>query len=232
MLTLGVDCSCGWTHIGVATDPDTPLASVDLDLKRRQASYLPQATEQLLSSLGISFSDLERVSLTIGPGFFTGIRIGVAYATALAEAKSLPLCTLSTLEALAWECREMLRVGEYVMPLLRAKKTTFIGAVYRCGHDGCLMEILPPAHEEFAFWRQLDRERILPAESGSAFVAEGGLLTLIPHTDTSGMQFARCVLHRGPRGDSVACLGTDPSREPLDASEVRPFYLHDSAGLF
>ncbi|MEM0906263.1 MAG: tRNA (adenosine(37)-N6)-threonylcarbamoyltransferase complex dimerization subunit type 1 TsaB [Pseudomonadota bacterium] len=54
-----------------------------------------------LQEAGVGFGDLARVAVTIGPGSFTGVRVGIAYAKGVAFARSIPAVGVSTLEVLA-----------------------------------------------------------------------------------------------------------------------------------
>ena len=65
------------------------------------ASQLLPLAAQLLEEAGLTFGDLDRIAVGVGPGTFTGLRIGVATARALAQANATELVGVSTLRALA-----------------------------------------------------------------------------------------------------------------------------------
>ncbi len=71
---------------------------------RHAATLLPLAAT-VLERGGISFEDLELIAVGVGPGTFTGLRIGIATARALAQALSVPIVGVSTLQSLALNAR-------------------------------------------------------------------------------------------------------------------------------
>ena len=97
---LAVDCSLRLTGVALAREGHA-VASETLDLGRRQGAELPLMAERLLRKAGWTWDDIGRVAVTSGPGYFTGIRVGAAYASALAYGLGVPLVPVSSLELLA-----------------------------------------------------------------------------------------------------------------------------------
>ncbi|MGE6741913.1 tRNA (adenosine(37)-N6)-threonylcarbamoyltransferase complex dimerization subunit type 1 TsaB [Allorhizobium pseudoryzae] len=95
--TAGVDCSAA------AFDAYTNLvlAHVTERIGKGHAERLMAMIEEVLTSAGLELTDLDRVAVTIGPGSFTGIRVGVAAARGLALALKIPSVGVSTLEVMA-----------------------------------------------------------------------------------------------------------------------------------
>ena len=80
---------------------------------------LLKMAENVLADSGLSTSDIEMIAVSKGPGSFTGIRIGVAAAKGLAWADNLPLCAVSSLEAMAWPLAD--RDGAVICPVMDAR---------------------------------------------------------------------------------------------------------------
>jgi tRNA threonylcarbamoyladenosine biosynthesis protein TsaB len=78
-----------------------PVAAFDQGPPQKQSEMLPGAIDELLRRAGVALKDLEGIAVGIGPGSFTGLRIGLATAKALAYGASLKLVGVSSLAALA-----------------------------------------------------------------------------------------------------------------------------------
>jgi len=92
-------------EVGVAVADETgPLASVTARPGRRQAETLHPAIADVCRIAMITPAELDAIAVDIGPGLFTGLRVGVAAAKALAGALGLPVVTATSLEVLKAAC--------------------------------------------------------------------------------------------------------------------------------
>ena len=99
-LILALDCSLRWTNAAVFSGGHV-LVSERLDIGRRQGAELPLIIKEALFSAGRSFGQIGMMAVTNGPGYFTGIRVGVSYAAALAYGLGVRAAPVSTLHMLA-----------------------------------------------------------------------------------------------------------------------------------
>ena len=98
MNILAVDCCLKLTGCALMADGKV-IASEQADLGRRQSQELPLMAERVLG--GLSWDALDYVAITNGPGYFTGIRVGAAYASGVAYASGAKVIPVSSLEVLA-----------------------------------------------------------------------------------------------------------------------------------
>ena len=77
------------------------LAHVSEEMQRGQAERLAPMVKQAMVEAGLGFGALDRIAVTTGPGSFTGVRVGLSFARALALSLGKPCIGVSTLEALA-----------------------------------------------------------------------------------------------------------------------------------
>ena len=137
---LAIDCCSRWTNVGCSCN-GTVLGELHLNIGRNQSSQLPLVVEGLLRSIDKTLQDVDFIAVTTGPGYFTGLRVGVAYAVTLAEALNVPVVSVSTLEAMIFD---LLHEGPLFLPLLWARKDEVYGAIYRTSSSSPAPEILLP----------------------------------------------------------------------------------------
>lgn len=100
---------------------------------------------RLLREESLRLEDLDGYAISIGPGSFTGIRVGLATVKGLARACPKPTAVVSTLEALAWQGRQMPnRDGRLLCSVLDARQQHVFAALYRWEGEA-LRCIMPPA---------------------------------------------------------------------------------------
>ena len=87
-----------------AADGPRLIAAQALDPEQRSARSLAPGIRRLLTTIGWKMTDIELVAVTVGPGSFTGLRVGVATAKTLAYALSARCVGVSTLEVIAAQC--------------------------------------------------------------------------------------------------------------------------------
>ena len=96
----------------------------------RHAALLAPLIERVTGELGVRVADVDLVAVGIGPGSFTGVRIGVATAKGIAAANGARLSGVCGLDAMAWDQRH---AGGLVVPLIDARKQRCYAACYRDG---------------------------------------------------------------------------------------------------
>ena len=138
MIVLGFDTATLSTAVGLrladgsavqARDDPAPAGSPG------HATRLLAMVAALLERAGVAWSELDRIAVGLGPGRFTGLRVGVATARGLAQSLSLPLAGVSTLEALAEAAADQEGEGcDGVLPVIDALRgEAFAGAYLLAG---------------------------------------------------------------------------------------------------
>ena len=100
MIILGIDSSDEFVAAGIS-DNDRVLASSASTPEQRNKNYLHRLMEATLETINMKISDVEAVSVSVGPGSFTGLRVGLAAAKGICWSRKIPLLGISSLEAIA-----------------------------------------------------------------------------------------------------------------------------------
>jgi tRNA threonylcarbamoyladenosine biosynthesis protein TsaB len=100
MIVLGLDTCLSACSVAVL-DGGRVRAHASQVMARGHQERLAPMAQRVMAEAGLSFDALERVGVTVGPGSFTGLRVGMAFAKGLAAALAIPAVGIGTLEALA-----------------------------------------------------------------------------------------------------------------------------------
>lgn len=104
MIVLGIDTSGYANAVGVV-DGDRVLADFTYEAKTDSLEQIVANIDATLRSAGLAFEDVEGIGLGLGPGSWTGIRVGVTVGKILAFSTGKPVAGVPTLEALAYSAR-------------------------------------------------------------------------------------------------------------------------------
>lgn len=97
-ITLAIHTAQAACDVAIISD-GCQLSSFREDLQSGQDTRLPGLTEMVCLDAGLSLNDVSRIGVCIGPGSFTGVRIGVAYARGLALVLGVPCVGVTSLQA-------------------------------------------------------------------------------------------------------------------------------------
>jgi len=101
VLILGLDTTTSVTTVALIRDAEVVSERSHVDA-RRHAEVLVPTIKLVLNDSGLSLSDLTTIAVGVGPGAFTGLRVGVVTASALGDALGIPVHGIMTLDAIAY----------------------------------------------------------------------------------------------------------------------------------
>ncbi len=196
------------------------LASLSLSGNVTHSRRLLKAVDYLLREAGISWPQIDGIGVSLGPGSFTGLRIGMATAKGLAAAAGKALIGISSLDSLAAKCS----TSRLICAVVDARKKEVYTALYRCASDGLaerISDIAAVAPEKLG---DLITEPVLLIGDGAVLYAD-----LMKEMLGDLVLFAPAMLHEL----SAASLGMLAGEklfagEVLDVAEAVPLYIRSS----
>ncbi len=171
MFILAIDTTTPSGSVALLEDR-TLLGEANVESAATHSARLFRSIDFLLGAFGKDVQDLDAFAVAAGPGSFTGIRIGVGAAKALAFASGKPVAPVSTLLALA--AKLAADGARLVCPLLDAKREEIYAGLFEA-REGGLAEIIPQgAYDPDAFFDRLPARRVIAfAGSGLATYRAG-----------------------------------------------------------
>jgi tRNA threonylcarbamoyladenosine biosynthesis protein TsaB len=165
MYLLTLDTASNAGGVALARNSEV-VGQVMMKTPMRYSDNLIPMIDFLLQHHQLQPEGLDGLVVAIGPGSFTGLRIGLAAAKALGQALSLPAVGISSLEALAFRFRH---VHTCITPMIDARRQQVYAGIYEVSETGC-RSIVPEAVAPPAQWLK---------EKGSAdavYVGDGATL--------------------------------------------------------
>ncbi len=130
MYILGIETATRTGGVAIVSE-GAVLAEYTLNIEVTHSERLMSTVDRVLKDTGISMASLDGFGVSIGPGSFTGLRIGLSTVKGLAFTTGKPVAAVPTLKALAWNTPH----ARYpVCPLLDARKKEVYAALYH--YDG------------------------------------------------------------------------------------------------
>jgi tRNA threonylcarbamoyladenosine biosynthesis protein TsaB len=224
VLVLALDTATDQVSVAIG-DRGVVLGAVQLVGGRRHAEQLAPAIDYLRQELDVELGHLAAIAVGVGPGLFTGLRVGVTTAKVMAQALKIPVVGVSSLDLVAYPLRHSDRL---VVAVLDARRREVFSARYRPVPGGVQRvsdyDVFAPAElvAELAADSSLDRTGVLLA--GDGVDRFRGEFAELEHAEVAGAEFAH------PSVGALVELATGRAeREEFEvASELRPMYLRNS----
>lgn len=186
---------------------------------KAHAALTAKFVKEMLDENGLRLQDCDAVCVSMGPGSYTGLRVGVSTAKGLCFGGKLPLLATGTLDVLVQQAIEggLLPDGcKYIVPMIDARRMEAYTAVFTAGGE----QIRETKHEIFT----QDSYLGLLEEGPVLFIgdAAGKCATVISHTSAS---FCECC----PKASSMPALAMREYKEKRlrDVAYFEPFYLKE-----
>lgn len=138
MKILAVETATARQSVAILED-DTILAQREQEAGGAHGTLLLPAIDLLLTQCGLSLGELSGLACSVGPGSFTGIRVGMATCLGLRAATGLPLVLVPTLEAMVWHART---TSLPICPVLTSRKGEVFWAIFRWTEEGRFNRVL------------------------------------------------------------------------------------------
>ncbi len=201
--------------VALVKDNDVIKLIEDYDNKYSHAERLHVFIERLLKDSQVSLNDLSAVAVSMGPGSYTGLRIGVSAAKGLCYALNIPLLAIPTLQALALQVDP--EPGSFVVSMIDARRMEVYAAVFS------------ESHEQI----RETRAEILSTESFSEFLEKGKVYFVGNGVEKFSSicknDNAIFIQNKLPSANEMATLGYHKflNENFEDVSYFEPYYLKD-----
>ncbi len=223
MLILGIESATG--QVGCALGGRGGLlASAHTVRPRRHAESLTPQIRFIVDQAGVALSDVDAVAVDVGPGLFTGLRVGITTAMSLAWALGVPVVTATSLELLAFAATTD---GREVMAVVDARRGEVFHARYRRTPDGMTQMSSPAVASPAAVASSLATSAANRGDN-VLVVGDGARTHIDVFRGIDGVDVAPTGFDR-PSAAALVSLATPVVErgEFVDPTDVAPLYLRE-----
>lgn len=217
MKILAIESSTASSSIALLDDRTEVASATKVD-RRGHSAFLTAAMDFCFDQVDWSPSDIDGIAVGVGPGLYTGLRVGIATAQGLAATLGVPIVPVTSLDALAHRAKTGRR---HIWSVVDLRRGEFAVASYRPVPGGVVKEASPEVVTGAVF------RAMLFSDSDDVLLV-GDVPSLGPGFLT-GLHRARVGLPLYPSAVSVAELGAPRIEhdEVPHPDEIRPMYLRD-----
>jgi len=232
MKVLGIDTSGYANAIGVS-DGDRISGDAFFEAKTDSLEKIVSNIDYVLKEAGLCLGDIQGIGVGLGPGSWTGIRVGVTVGKVLAYSTGKPVCGIPTLKVLAYSAGD---TSALVCPVIYAgTRDTVYAAFYRRGEDMITREGEYYVGSIAGLIEMINEPAIMTGSGAEAYrhlfeqkAVSSGFAIEVVESGLSGAMVARLAARRFGRGESDDALSLEPLY--LKESTARAFVSRYSAG--
>ncbi|NWF74770.1 MAG: tRNA (adenosine(37)-N6)-threonylcarbamoyltransferase complex dimerization subunit type 1 TsaB [Nitrospirae bacterium] len=138
MKVLAIETATSWQSVAIL-DGSRVLARYEQEATGSHAKLLLPTIDRLFRETGLALTRLDGLVVSIGPGSFTGLRVGLATVLGFRMISQLPLAVVPTLEGMAWNLRD---TPTPLCPILNSRRGELYWALFRWTRDGQLERVV------------------------------------------------------------------------------------------
>jgi tRNA threonylcarbamoyladenosine biosynthesis protein TsaB len=214
-IILHIDTALETASIALSNNGEV-LGSIFNDRQQDHAAWIHEAIAELINNSGIALNKIDAISVSIGPGSYTGLRVGLATAKGLCYTLQKPLIALPTLQIIAAGVKDDADANALICPLIDARRMEVYAALYNNK-----LEELKPAEalilDQDSFKEQLTKNKIIFCGSGSPKIG-----SIVSHPNLIISEEAGNALQMVPLAEQKWA-----QTEFADLAYLEPFYLKE-----
>ena len=211
MRVLAIDTALGaCSACVIESGSPEPLARESLVMERGHAEALLPLVDRVIAQIDGRFATIDRVAVTIGPGSFTGLRVGISAARAIGLACKVPVVGVTTLSAL-------------LAPLVTSGERRMLAAAIDARHGGVFFQAVAPGGRSIVAPAHLSvRDAVRFLGAGPVVLTGSGAAIVAAEATAAGVSVSFMEAELAPDVTWVARLGM--AADPAQAM-AKPFYL-------